>query len=188
MKKIAWMLVTIISLLSFAPFVQAMDGLFDGSHYGSFAGTVVNVTQGDTLIVMLEGADGGRASFVIMPETYWMEGMELSDGGQAQIFYVLSPIAPLIFPPQYIAAVVAPVTEGEAVFVGRFNERLVSLDNQLQLLNMRDAEVLTIDGEPYGGDLAGHTLAVVYGPSTRSIPAQTTPLRVTVLDDGEKTE
>ena len=43
-------------------------------------------------------------------------------------------------------------------------------------------EVRTTNNQYFQGNPAGHNLVVVYENSTRSIPAQTTPKRVVVLN------
>lgn len=51
-------------------------------------------------------------------------------------------------------------------------------------LNISDeTEILLQDGTVYEGELAGKRLVVIYGPSTKSIPAQTTPYKIIVLFD-----
>ncbi|MPN07715.1 hypothetical protein SDC9_154986 [bioreactor metagenome] len=60
---------------------------------------------------------------------------------------------------------------------------MVSADNTIKL-NISDAtEIISQTGKSFKGDLENRKLVVLYGPSTRSIPAQTNPIKVIVLDD-----
>ena len=58
---------------------------------------------------------------------------------------------------------------------------LVNEDNTLQLNLDGTVEVRTTNNQYFQGSPANHNLAVIYGNSTRSIPAQTTPMKVVVL-------
>ena len=58
---------------------------------------------------------------------------------------------------------------------------LTSSDNSL-ILNMSGRTMVTLpNGQLFNGDLAGKLLLVVYGPTTRSIPAQTAPTQIVVF-------
>lgn len=90
----------------------------------------------------------------------------------------------MIYPPQYtaVAAYFGDLPEGQSLKVDEFDEALISSDGTLKPLTDGEISILTPTGQPYAGDLAGRLLAVFYGPSTRSIPAQTTPEKIIVLD------
>ena len=151
--------------------------------FNRFAGTIIADTAGDTYMVMLENAEGDRTEFVITPETYRFEGVNLHPNNEIVGFYATSGFAPAIYPPRYTAAVVAPVWPDRSVYVGRFDADLVSTDNELKINVSDDTIVTTTDGRPYTGPLAGRDLAVVYSIATRSIPAQTTPIQIVVLPE-----
>jgi hypothetical protein len=99
---------------------------------------------------------------------------------------------PLIFPPQFTAAVlVAGMPEDQSVHVDRFSSVkegfggiFVSEDGMLALNIGKDTQIVTADGEVFESvleQLDWWDLVVVYDVSTRSIPAQTTPITVIVL-------
>ena len=184
MKKTAWMYALAIFLFAFAGIVLAGEAQQPPAPphgvYGSFTGTVTNVTY-DPWVVMLEDAEGNPTAFTITEGTYHLEGANLDEGARVQMFYELSGIAPAIYPPRYYAAVAAPVIDDAQVFVGQFGENMVSLDGQLMLINIGGAETVTESGAPFEGSLEDRTLIVLYGVSTRSIPAQTTPTRIIAL-------
>jgi hypothetical protein len=69
------------------------------------------------------------------------------------------------------------------VKVDLFDNDYVSSDNSLKLNISDDTVIVSENGEAFTGELADRKLVVVYGPSTRSIPAQTTPEKIVVLDE-----
>ena len=67
------------------------------------------------------------------------------------------------------------------VNVGYYGASLVNEDQTLQLNLDGSVELRTTNNQYFQGNPANHNLVVTYENSTRSIPAQTTPSRVTVL-------
>lgn len=102
--------------------------------------------------------------------------------------------APLILPPQYQADVIM-VNDNEKISSERFadvdtyvlrEETLVNAANTLALnidenVNIVDTQGKTVDAK----DLFDKDLLVIYSTSTKSIPAQTTPIAIVVLGDNE---
>lgn len=134
--------------------------------------------------MMLMGVEGGNetyVNFMVTPATFVLDYVQLQVGMSVTFYYYADAPAPLIFPPQFSAVVVVPEQEGRFVYVGNFDEELVSADASLQL-NMGDAvEVVTTNNQKFLGNLANKDLVVSYKNTTRSIPAQTTPEKVVVL-------
>lgn len=101
--------------------------------------------------------------------------------------------APLIMPPQYQADVI--VVEDAAATLSNIdvdtyikgeNEMLVNAANTLALNIGDETEIVDREGNKVDAkDLDKKDLAVIYGASTRSIPAQTTPNKVIVLGENE---
>jgi hypothetical protein len=93
----------------------------------------------------------------------------------------------LIYPPQYSPEVVIVVTEtmGTAA-VGTFDKNLLDADLSLKLNVSEETELSSLsDKEVKIADLAENNLLVFYTITTRSIPAQTSPHKVVVLDQKE---
>lgn len=131
-------------------------------------------------VVIEEDADGPY-SFTITNDTVFFTEDRPEVGDTVTGFYDVHAPMILIYPPQYTAVAMA-VNPGDAnVFVGYFDEDLVDPDNTLMLIITEDTLVQLPDGQPYEGSLKNQTLAVMYGASTRSIPAQTRPEKVIVL-------
>ena len=115
---------------------------------------------------------------------------DLKEGMTATI--VMDDFAPMTMslPPQTSGAI-AIVVDGETpttTVVEKFNDELVGgdvkliIDETVQILDIRGTrQILTAD------DIKGHKAIAVYGASTKSIPAQTTPYLVVILDNAEET-
>lgn len=98
---------------------------------------------------------------------------------------------PLILPPLYQADVIIINDEEQTSFVDvdtylADGERLVNAANTLELnidekTEIVDTESKTVEEK----DLDKKDLAVIYSASTKSIPAQTTPIKIVVLGENE---
>lgn len=152
------------------PFVNA-DGSEDHSGYS----------------LTIEGENESVSIVSVTEDTYLFGGKKPVVGSEIKAFYDITLPMIMIYPPRYnVVAIASDLAEGHNVKVSVFDRNLVSADNDLKL-NMDDSvKVLTPSGDVYEGDLEGRLLAVVYGASTRSIPAQTTPIEVTVLNDSSQ--
>lgn len=96
-------------------------------------------------------------------------------------FYDADAPVPLIYPPQYRAIVMAKAHTDRFVSVSFFNSQLLSSDGNLKLNLSRQTEIVLENGQDFNGNPANRDLIVIYGATTRSIPAQTTPYKVIVL-------
>ncbi|MFZ5354585.1 MAG: copper amine oxidase N-terminal domain-containing protein [Bacillota bacterium] len=156
--------------------------------YGSFSGTVKEIaeleSEDGSKIVHAERWDGEIADIIISKDTYVVDGAELAVGASITAFYDAEAPMIMIYPPQYSALIVAVTGEKNAnAVVDRFDEDLVSSDNSLKLILSKDTLIVTRDGEKYEGELSHCKLLVIYGITTKSIPAQTTPVKIVVLSE-----
>jgi hypothetical protein len=62
-----------------------------------------------------------------------------------------------------------------------FDKDLISSDKSLKLNISDKTEIISQDGKAFEGELANRKLVVLYGVSSKSIPAQTNPSKVIVL-------
>ena len=160
--------------------------------FGSVTGTIVelmptrmggNRTNGCVLFVSLEDLEGNMVNFILTPSTYVVDFETLSVGMLCTFWYSMDAPVPLIYPPQYSAVAAAQEKNGRMVSVGYFNASLVNEDQTLQLNLDGSVDVRTTNNQYFQGSPSNHNLVVTYGNSTRSIPAQTTPVKVVVLCD-----
>lgn len=150
--------------------------------YLSFTGTVQEIDQGDQRqILWLKDENGNPATFVITDDTYLVQGEKIAQGDQIIGFYDPRKPMLMIYPPRYNVEVVALVKDGQNFQVDSFDENLISSNGFLKLNISEDTVIITKDGTPYEGKLQGKILAVLYGASTKSIPAQTVPDKIVVL-------
>ena len=94
----------------------------------------------------------------------------------------------MIYPPLYSPAVVIVGEESDSNFVkvAQFDENFVSEDNQLKLNISDDTIIVNAKGERVSKDEVTKQNAIVfYGPTTKSIPAQTTPSKIIIFPKTE---
>lgn len=158
--------------------------------FGMVRGTIIEMVparmgnrraDGCMIFATVEDMDGNTVNFVITPSTYVVDFTTLSVGMMCSFWYRADAPAPLIYPPQYNAVVVAEEQNGRMVDVSYYNTSLVNEDQTLQLNMDGMVEVRTTNNQYFQGNPANHNLVVSYETSTRSIPAQTTPNKIVVL-------
>ena len=160
--------------------------------YLSFTGTIKEINshvdnEGNTVdgiqYLLTENAEGGLANFRITPDTYYVTDNELRVGAEITGFYDARAVHILIYPARYEAKVLAvDLPEGQSIKVDTFDENMLSADRQLKLNISDETKIVLQNGETFRGELKGKNLAVLYTFTTRSIPAQTSPVSITVLD------
>lgn len=118
--------------------------------------------------------------------------VELKEGDKIVAYTFANKPQKLIYPPQFNPDVVIVETkEAGFVEVDYFFENLTNTYEMLKLNIGENTDLLNTKGEKVTAkDLVEKNLVVFYTASTKSIPAQTTPSKVIVLDDepGNTTE
>ena len=110
--------------------------------------------------------------------------VELKKGDKVSAYTNANKPMILIYPPQYTPdAVIVEKGNDSTAVVGTFDDELTDLQLKLQL-NVEDStDISSVSGDKLKAeDLKGQNLVVFYTSSTKSIPAQTTPEKVIVLD------
>ncbi|GAA0725054.1 hypothetical protein GCM10008905_19780 [Clostridium malenominatum] len=160
-------------------------------NFKSFHGTITMINDfwtnasGEGLgcykLISVQNEYGDLVNFVVSPSTYFVDHVTLSVGDRVTGFYDGNAPVPLIFPPQYRALVMARDTSYQNVKVDYFNSQLVSSDNTLKLNIGPYTQILLENNQLFTNNPTNRNLIVVYGPTTRSIPAQTTPYKIIVM-------
>ncbi len=155
--------------------------------YGQFRGTVKEISDHWSIegakFISLEGSSGELANVIVDKTTYVFENEKISVGSEITVYYDANAMMIMIYPPQYKAEVIVVENDSRNIKVDKFDEELVSADGMLKLMNISEVkDIVNEDGSAYKGDLKDKVLAAVYTISTRSIPAQTTPQKIVVLD------
>ncbi|MEC1180581.1 stalk domain-containing protein [Metasolibacillus meyeri] len=93
-----------------------------------------------------------------------------------------------IYPPQYTPEVVVVETSDMGIVeVGTFDKDFVNKENTLKLNLSEESQITNLAGEQVKKeDIIGKEVIVFYGPATFSIPAQTSPYNVVVLETEEE--
>lgn len=168
------------------PIVEVTDEV---PSYRPLTGTILEISEAefaaDLTYVFLETEAGKNVYLVISEETYFVNGREMAEGDLVTGYYDENLPVIMIYPPQYAAVVMVVEPLEDNIKVDRFDEELLSSDQELELNITAETEVIGQDGEPFSGELAKKDLVVIYDQSTDSIPALTTPLQVVVLQDDQ---
>ncbi|MCL1697690.1 hypothetical protein [Lysinibacillus sp. BPa_S21] len=159
-------------------------------NFQSFRGVVTQIDdfpigqngdkEGCYKLMTVEDRTQGIVNFVVSPSTYFVNQEIVNPGDQVTGYYDGNAPVPLIYPPQYRALVVVKDNYNQNVKVDFFNNQLVSSDGQLQLNLSPYTLILLKNGQPFSKSPSNRNLIVIYGPTTRSIPAQTTPYKIIV--------
>lgn len=155
-----------------------------------FSGTITMIDNfrtateeriGCNLIMSVENKDGSIVNFVVTPGTYFVDHVTVALGDRVTGFYDADAPVPLIYPPQLRAIVMAKDTVLQNVKVDYFNSALISSDGNLKLNISPYTKILLRNDQSFTENPANRNLIVVYGATTRSIPAQTTPYKIIVI-------
>jgi hypothetical protein len=159
--------------------------------FASFSGTIIGIedfwvdetgqNSGCYKLFSLVDDYGNPANFVIERTTYFVNHITAGLGDRVTGFYDANAPVPLIYPPQYRALVMSKAMPNRNVKVDYFNNELVGSDNNLKLNLSPYTQILLENDQAFTKSPANRNLIVIYGPSTKSIPAQTTPYKIIVM-------
>lgn len=139
------------------------------------------VNAGCYKLISVDDGYGNVVNFVISPTTYFVDHVMVKVGDRVTGYYDANAPVPLIYPPQYQALVMVKDNPHQNVKVDYFNSQLISSDGTLKLTISPNTLLLLENGQAFTGNLANRNLIVIYGASTRSIPAQTTAYKIIAM-------
>jgi hypothetical protein len=164
------------------------------TNFYSFHGTITMISEfftgqngegeGCYKLITVENQLGAIVNFVVSPTTYFVDHVMVAIGDRVTGYYDGNAPTLLIYPPQYQALVMVKDSPNFNVKVDYFNSQLVSSDGQLQLNISPYTQIVLTNGQSFSRTPANRDLIAIYGPVTKSIPAQTTPYRIIVLCKG----
>ena len=143
--------------------------------------TGINEEIGCNKLVSVDNGYGTLVNFVMTPDTYVVDYVILSIGDRITAFYDIDVAVPLIFPPQYRAVIMVKDTPYQNVKVDYFSSQLESSDGKLKLNIAPSTQIVLRNGQVFTRYPSNRNLIVVYGSTTKSIPAQTTPYKIIVF-------
>lgn len=158
-------------------------------NFYSFSGAVTTISNFTSLnnenagcnkFMTVRDMNGNIVNFVVSPNTYFADQEMVSVGDIVTAYYDGDLPAILIYPPQFSAIIVIKYDPNRNFKVDYFNNQLISSDGQLKLNISPTTQIMLKNGQPFTGNPANRDLVVFYGPSTRSIPAQTNPDKIIV--------
>ncbi len=146
-----------------------------------FSTNVTGEGTGCYKLMSVVNEDGASVNFVVSPATYFVDHVMVLPGDIVTGFYDANAPVPLIYPPQYRAIVMAKYNPYQNVKVDFFNNQLISSDNTLKLNIAPCTHIILKNNQLFTQNPGNRNLIVVYGPSTKSIPAQTSPYKIIVM-------
>jgi len=106
-------------------------------------------------------------------------------GDNIRVFYNIKAPSTMIYPPQLNAEFIAlNFADDKFITIARFDENFTDPKNNLKLNIGDKTEIIYEDGKKFDGenkDLINRKLVVIYSITTRSIPAQTTPIQIIIM-------
>ncbi|SCZ77941.1 stalk domain-containing protein [Acidaminobacter hydrogenoformans] len=159
------------------------------AHYNGFTGKIESVEPHHSIpeafMIRVQGEGEAIADFVVTKSTVLADQVKLEVGTTVTGWYDTRKPMILIYPPQYTIELVTTPEEGMSQKADYFDETLTSADGTLKLNLEQDGSFKLWDrqGQLYTESLAEKHLLVSYSYSTRSIPAQTVPQTVYVIED-----
>ena len=159
-------------------------------NFQAFRGTVTMISDfmigsndegaGCYTLMSVDNGSGNSVNFVISPTTYFVDHAMVAVGDRITGYYDGNTALPLIFPPQYRALIIVKDNPNQQVKIDYFNSQFESSDGQLKLNISPYTPIVMTNGQAFTKSPANRNLIVIYGPTTRSIPAQTTPYEIIV--------
>lgn len=182
-----------VEAISAEPEVISAKPEVKDSMYARVTAGAAKITEKEDGSLYVEALDSNdeEVHFVISEDTMIVNGKgeaaELEEGAQFTAFTAWNKPTLMILPPRYNADVIVIDSENGEVLVDADaykadGERYVNAANTLSI-SVEETQIVDRDGEAYEGELDGMDLLVFYDISTRSIPAQTNPIKVMVLGE-----
>ena len=176
-------------------FAQSDEAKVETTNFIKATGVITKVEEKEgtvTLTVETNGKEPQITFYNVTDETMVyssgstkkMEKVAFQKGQQIDAYYDKDKPMIMIYPAQISPelVIVHDAKTFGSVKVGKFDEELRSLDNELNL-NVDDKTILeNTDGEKIAReDLSGKELIVFYTMATKSIPAQTAPIKIVAI-------
>jgi hypothetical protein len=163
----------------------------ESPNFAAVSGIVTNIEEfnpspsysatGCFKLMSIESKEKGPVNFVISPGTYFVDHNIISVNDEITGFYDANAPSILIYPPQLPAIAIAKNLNGQSVTLDYFNSQLINSTGTLMLNISSSTIVILNNDQPFNIYPGDRNLIVVYGPTTKSIPAQTNPYKIIVL-------
>ena len=157
--------------------------------FSKIVGTIEHVEVRENATYYTTKEDDNTNLFVVNKDTLIFDNtgkeVELKKGDKVTAYNFTNKPMLLIYPPQYNPEVIIVETEAvSSVAVDLFNKDLLSEAYSLKLNVSEETKIVHASGEEGKvADLADQHLLVFYTITTMSIPAQTPPIKIIILDN-----
>ncbi len=160
------------------------------SRYTPISGTVAAIASEPAdqaawspcaLTLTLQDYYGNQNTVIVTPTTYVLNQAPIRHGDFIIVFYDSEAPQPLNYPPRYRAIAVVKPAYAQSAYLDTFDRNQLSSDGMLKLELSSLTETRTQNGQIYEGSLNDRLLLVLFGSTTRSIPAQTVAESITVF-------
>ena len=136
---------------------------------------------GSVLLLYVQTDYQETFQILVDTSTYVLDQKPVRRGDPVIVFYDITAPVPLIYPPQYKAVAMLVRSCNEFAMLDYFDQNLRNSENTLILNPSGSTTVQLPNGQYYQGTLGNQYMLVLYTTNTRSIPAQTTPVRIIVF-------
>lgn len=193
MKKIAPLALSVLLLGTVTAYADqpTTEGTEQVEKAGTFiqqTGNITAVEQRDNAKLFTVGQGDNVFNFYVDDKTLVFDEhgneVELKIGDTISLYVYADQPMILIYPPQYSPSVVIVEKDDtvNSVKVAQFDEDFLSDDGNLKLNLNEETVIVDTKGEKVSTkDLKNYSAIVFYGPTTRSIPAQTAPEKIIVF-------
>lgn len=204
MKKIAPLALSVLLLGTVTAYAEqpTTEGAEEVEKAGTFIqhrGNITAVEQRENAKLFTAELNDNVFNFYVDDKTFVFDEhgneVELKIGDTISLsIYADQPMI-LIYPPQYAPPVVIVEKDDTAnsVKIAKFDENFLSDDGNLKLNLNEESVIINTKGEKVSAkELKNYSAIVFYGPTTKSIPAQTAPEKIIVFpkleEEAEKPE
>lgn len=154
----------------------------DFPDFSYFEGQIKKISKTEAGLILNVTSEEKESNFVISNTTYIPNKEEYKVGQTVRGYFDNNLPMIMIYPAQYnIEALILINEKSNNVIVDTFNDELIDTINSLKLNISKDTKIYDESGKIYTGSLKNKQLFVEYEITTRSIPAQTNPVKIVVL-------
>ena len=150
--------------------------------YLAVSGKIKFIDKGDSATYLFMADDISEESEVqsvfILTELTYQDVAEFEIGDEVIGYYPGDMAMTMIFPAEIHLSAIVKAEENKFTKADTFDEELLSKNKDLQLNISEETEIINGDKD----SIKGKNLLVIYTVTTKSIPPQTTPLKIVVLN------
>ncbi len=147
-------------------------------------GTLVEKVEGDNnKFYSIEDENGNPLTFVVTEDTYMLYETEIKIGDTISGYFTTNIPLIAIYPPQYPVDVLIKDNDYFSTKYSIFDENYLSTDEELVInVSYEKSKIVDRNGNEYKESIIDKPIIAIYSITTRSLPPQTSPEKIIVLD------